>query len=143
MAEESGGPIPKWRGLNISGDGDWICPGEPEYAIFDTYADKTGTYTDVIKLMPPEDGYSSGSIAMTYTILADSNYRLSMWVKAEKGGDDDVYIVFRQIWGNWEVIAGSSDGPAPFREGEWLYVATDSVNHPDGVSLEAGDKFGL
>ena len=130
----------KWRGFNISGEGDYNRPGKPIFTLYETYSDSTGTYIDVLKLESPRGGYEGGSIAMTYTAPHDGYYKLSMWVWAEKPEDEDIYIEFEQIGGEWETVAGSRDVPAAFREGEWLYITSES---PDGFYLNAGDKFGL
>ena len=104
-----------WHGFNISGEGDYSTPGKPVYTVYETYSDKTGTYTDVLKLDPPGDEYEQGSIAMTYTVPQDGYYRLSMWVWVDKSENEDIYIESEQIGGDWETVAGSREEPAAFR----------------------------
>ena len=140
---EDGAIVVDWHGFNVSGEGDFGTPGNPTATLYDTYRDMTGTYTDVLKLTPPPGGYKPGSIAMTYTVPIDGNYRLSMWVWVDKPQDQIVYIEFPHTGGEWESVTGSINEPAAFRKGQWLYVTTDSSKYPDGVFLREGDIFGL
>ena len=140
--ESTGIRIDEWNGFNVSGADDFDTPGAVAATLYETYTDITGTYTDVLKLQPPPGGYKPHSLAMTYEVPGEGHYRLSMWVWAEqlKG---DIYIEFEHIGGEWESIAGSVEEPAPFMEGQWLLVKTDPNSYPNGVYLEAGEKFGL
>ena len=135
--------VQDWHGFNVSGEGDYGTPGNPTGTLYESYTDTTGTYADVLKLEPPPGGYTPGSIAMSYTVPNDGNYRLSMWVWADKLKDQQIYIEFEHIGGDWESITGSVNEPADFQDGQWLYVTIDSKKYPDGVFLKAGEKFGL
>ena len=140
--ENTGTTVEEWQGFNISGRGDFSPPGTPTATLYETYTDITGTYNNVLKLDPPEGGYRQHSLAMTYEVHENGDYKLSAWVLAEQI-QGDIYIEFEHIGGDWESISGSVEEPAAFQEGQWLYITTDSDNYPDGVFLRAGEKFGL
>jgi len=147
-SENVGVPVDNdtWHGFTISGSGyddpttyD-VGVGGARGTLYNTYTDTTGTYSDVLQMDPPENGYPVGGMILVYQLPLTGTYLLSMDIKVQKQNPDDpVYIGWLEsnkwafIADNSEELANTGDQP------NWLSVSTKA----EGEYLTEGDVIGI
>jgi GH35 family endo-1,4-beta-xylanase len=88
----TGTTVTSWLGFSLNTIGTGDAPVATRYA---TYTDKTGTYEEVLRIVPPAAGYAGwGGYAMSRpNINGTVNISMRAWV--EKGDDEDVYVFWQ------------------------------------------------
>jgi len=140
-SENVGEQVSDWHGFYVNGPSDYASGALGTQ--YDTFTDKWGTYTDVLKLEPPSGHYeetASGDMALSYTVPSDGYYKLSMSIMVEEWPVKGVDIFWQQVNGIWATIAGGGGKIQGVQAGEWFVISTAD---PLGVHLNAGDTFAL
>ena len=76
----------EWNGFDIEGQNGLQLPSMAVGTLYDVFRDDDGnTWTNVLKLEPPEGGYEYDTMAMAYSITEPGDYEFSFDVWAVEG----------------------------------------------------------
>lgn len=137
--ENVGVPTNNWHDFIVEGPDNLYKSGAVGIQ-YTTFTDNSGTYTDVLKLEPPDGHYAESTMALSYTVPSDGYYKLSMSIMAEAWPGNGINIFWQQIDGDWLTVTGDLNKIQGVQEGQWFVVST---SNPQGVYLHEGDVFAL